>query len=362
MTEVSELNHEREYIRDNLHRARWLFGITLGVLFASMMAYFVLHFWIFGGRSLNMPLVWYQVVASSPMSQRSIDWVLWSMFGTTIFILTEIVKYYPQMETLGKKGALTGNYEATFVKFTPWYIMTFLRGPFLSLIILMFFNTANFNLTGTGSTDAFTFKFSELDHRATLLLAFVLGYYHRVARQVLDDIVASVFSSAWGKVYEIKIEPEAATVVLGESMVFKTNPSAEVTWTASLGTIDVNGKYTAPSEVANLGSSVVIAALPRGKKWMIKPATVTLVPFVIQGPNTIDLKDTETQTTYSVRPAQNAVKWKITPDSGGGSIDDQGVYSAPIKTPQIPDRVTLTATAMIGTVSCSAQIEVKLVK
>jgi hypothetical protein len=348
MPTPSHYQGELDYFDRQSLRGKWLIGLTMAALVLAAGSYLAFHLWFFEGRSLNQSLSWYPVTASSPMIQRGLDWVLWSILGTLIFIFSEIEKYYREIYPYAKKGARTGAYPPGFVEFSPWYLLTFLRGPFISLVILLFFNTANFNLTGTGATDAISFKFSELDHRATLLLAFVLGYYHRVARQVLDDIVAALFSGAWGKVFGSKIDPEEAKLVLGQSMVFKTTPPEEVIWSASLGKIDADGKYTAPSEPEHSGSTAVITAIPKGKKWALRPARITLVPFSIEGPAEVEYKvDSTTQTAYFVKPVQEGVKWSISPADGGGSIDpDSGVYTSPLKDKMKAGRVTITATTM----------------
>ena len=64
-------------------------------------------------------------------------------------------------------------------------------------MILFFFNAADLKLTGPDGDGeaALAFEFSKLGHTVTLLLSFVLGFYSRVARKVLDLVSEGPWST-----------------------------------------------------------------------------------------------------------------------------------------------------------------------
>ncbi len=357
----------KELLEAEKSRGKWIFGLAVTVLIISVLAYLALHFWIFGGQPFTGPLKWYQVNTSSGLNQRAWDWGLWSVFGTTIFIMTEVTKYYQRLPASIRKGAKQKEYPPFFTDLTPWYITTFIRGPFIALAILLFLNAANLNLTGTSASDqAIKFNFSQLDHRATLLLAFVLGYYHRVARNVLDGIVRSLFSRAWAEAnQQFNITPKDSKMVLGETILFFTEPRMDVIWAASAGAIDDNGKFTAPTGAEFSGTNIVITAVTKDTNRLTSSASVTLVPFIIEGPTEIELKDQPVQYSYSVNPVPADISWSLSP-LGVGTIEaTSGIYTAPEKGKQTTEKITIIASTKKddtagNKVSCSDQIEVLL--
>ncbi|HSF83315.1 MAG TPA: hypothetical protein VLA49_18910 [Anaerolineales bacterium] len=356
-----------EYIQRQTQRGKWLFGLTLGLLVASFLFFLSLHFWILQPPTALFPLIWTSVNSKSATIQRALDWGLWGVFGTCVFILTEITKYYRDIEKSSRLGAKKQEYPAAFIEYTPWYITTFIRGPFIALVIMLFFNAANLNLNSADQQPAIMFNFTDLDHRATLLLAFVLGYYHRVARNVLDGIMRRLFARAWAEANEqFTVVPGQAKVVLGESRVFKTDPVGEVVWAASAGTIDQNGKFTAPKEADYSGASLVITASSKGVQPLTSSASVTLVPFNIEGPEEVELMGQANQISYYVTPAQDDLSWKLSPAAGGGSLDTKkGIYTAPVKGTQKTDKIIITASSKKKDsankdILCSNSLEVTL--
>jgi len=65
----------------------------------------------------------------------------------------------------------------------------------------------------------------------------------------------------------VSISPQAAAIGTGESTQFSvaTNDSTGVTWTASAGTIDANGNYTAPSPQGTTATD----GLEYGSDWTV---------------------------------------------------------------------------------------------
>jgi len=112
--------------------------------------------------------------------------------------------------------------------------------------------------------------------------AFILGFYSRVARKQLDEIARFLFRRAWALAQELfEVVPRETKVIFGKQLQFKTDPLADVTWTADMGTIDASGLYTAPqrSDTATPGTRALIRAALRSDPSISGVATVTLVPF-----------------------------------------------------------------------------------
>ena len=360
---------EKDFITRQSRRAKVLIRWWIGLLLFSALLYLVFHFVIFATPGEIFPLEWRAVTAESGISERAFDWGLWSLVGTLVFLMLEVQKYYRDIPKLARKGSPQTDYEPTFIEYTNWYKVALIRGPIIAVVILLFFNAANLDLaTGNGGDAAIKFNFSELDHRATLLLAFILGYHHRVARNVLDGIVKSLFSKAWAEANEdFEIKPSDVNVILGGAKVFKTDPFTDVIWSASLGTIDDTGKYTAPTGAEHCGKQIVGTAVTKGAKTIAHSATVNLVPFEIVGEKEIELSDKNTEYAYGLSPVVSNVKWELSPADGGGDIDRKGVFKAPTQNEAKAETVKIIAKTTLKDSSgkdkdCSASLDVKLKK
>lgn len=346
---------------DTEERAR---AVSLGrwglcILVATCLLYLAFHFWWLNPSTYGQ---WYAVTATSARSQRALDWALWGLGGTLLYLMTEFASRYA---TLGKESKNPAEV-TSFINYTPWYISTLIRGPVITVVIIFFLNAANLNLTGPGTgggsaPSAFSFNFSALDHTVTLFFAFVLGFYSRVARAVLDSIMKSLFPGAWAEAYEdFDIEPSEVKVVIGETKSFKTKPAKVVDWATSLGTIDTSGKYTAPQE-SECGARASVTAVS-GR--IARTAVVTLVPFEITGPQSITLQDPSQPCSYGVSKPKSGVnyKWALSPATGGGTINPtNGVYTPPKPAEAQTDKVTITATVE-GQDKCTNSLEVSLVQ
>ena len=359
---------ELDYVKRQIKRARTLLWWYISGLLLASLAYLAFHLLFFKLPGPIFPLEWRAVTANSGLSERAFDWGLWSLVGTIVFLLLEVQKYYRVIPKLAKEGSPNLSYEPSFIEYSPWHISTLIRGPLIAVVILLFLNAANLNLTGNNGEEAIKLTFSELDHRATLLLAFILGCHHRVARNVLNGIVKSLFSKAWAEANEdFVIEPDEAKLVLGETKMFKTNPRTDVIWSASLGTIDNTGKFTAPKDPEHCNVRIVISAISTGKQTISRSVTVTVVPFEIYGEKEIVLSEKSAQFAYSISPFLENVKWDLLPGEGGGTIDKKGVYTPPQLGEEKTEKVMILAkTTMKDSAGkdreCSSSIDVKLRK
>jgi hypothetical protein len=312
----------QDYIDQQARRARaikyWLF-ILLGL---SFFLYLFFHLWAFDPPEELTPFNWIRIDTDSGISKRALDWVLFSIIGTLIYLLTEIAKNFPNIISMAEKK------EPSFIEYTPWYATTLVKGPFIAVIILLFFYTAEFKLTGDDGSLGLNLDFSELDHRATVLLASVLGFYSRVARTVLDNIMKSLFSKAWAEAHdEFEIDPGSADVILGASKAFQTSPHTDVVWAASAGTIGTDGVYKAPTEESALGTTAMITAVSKGATTITHSAVVNIVPFTIVGDEKVTIGSQEPY-NYHVEPAEsNELEWKLSPKDAGKIL--AGNYTPP---------------------------------
>ena len=330
---------EQEYFDKQKRRAKYLLTILFTSLFLTVIGYLALHL-----RSATpetfFPIKWLPSDVEGPLWQdRALDWLLWGFAGTILFLLREVAHYYKQIWGNAQKGKFTDS----FIEYTPWYWINLIKGPVIALVIMFFLNTAQLKLSGSTSSDgdAFNFNFGELDHRVSLVFAFIFGYYSRVARHVLNDIVSTLFPKAWAQVYEsFTIQPKSQKVLLGDTVVFKTTPATDVVWSAALGDIDSTGKYTAPKDRAYCGDRAVITAVSTGTRSVAQSASITLVPFKIQGPTQVKRGR---KYTFGVSPDEKGLIWTISPTSGQDLNPDTGEYIVPAADVLPDKKVVLTA-------------------
>jgi hypothetical protein len=315
--------------REEMRRAKWLFGIIVGALLLVIAWWILIHL-----RRVRIPdqelgrLEWAGPYGSPPW--QWFDWLLSSLVGVLLYALVSVAYWYHREHP-------------RFIAFTPWYISTILKGPIVAFIILLFVTSVSLEISGID------IDLTAMGANALLVAAFVLGFYSRVAREQLDLIVKALFSKAYSRTEEVfRIVTDTAQVRFGQSAVFRTVPATDVTWLASVGKIE-NGTYTAPKigeEDAKSGQVVQITAVPKDPDVPRATAQVTLVPFEIVGKAKIAYEATE---SYQVAPEQaDGVTWSVAPEISGSSIDDKGVYKAP--TGQVAKaadakKVTITATS-----------------
>jgi len=186
-------------------------------------------------------------------------------------------------------------------------------------------------------------NFGELQAQVLFMIAFVLGFYSRVAREQLNLIVKSIFGKAYSKTEEVfSVTPRKSEVVFGANETFTTSPTTEVTWMASAGKISTDGVFDAPKageKDAVSGSSVLITAVPTDPNIPRATAAVTLVedepsesikPFEIAGPEKVGVGEILTE-AHTVEPAPDGgVTWSIEGSDCGASIgEESGILTGP---------------------------------
>lgn len=150
----------------------------------------------------------------------------------------------------------------------------------------------------------------------------------------------------------IGISPTSVIMPVGGRQTFTavvdgaTDPT--VTWTATRGTVNSFGQYTAPSSP---GEYQVTVSLP-SDPTISATATVTVEPtevkevFITPSQATLGVNAVQVFTPHVVGGSTSAVDWSVIPSDGsGGSITADGVYTAPSTIPSGPITVSATTRA-----------------
>jgi hypothetical protein len=158
-----------------------------------------------------------------------------------------------------------------------------------------------------------------------------------------------------GGMTPVNINPTSAPVSLGGTTQFSANVPVNwgVTGGSANGTIDSTGKYTAPAS-GTTPESFTVTATSQSNATNSDSATVNINAVgvtVSQGtpssvfPNHAGWPPQTAQFTATVANANTAVTWSVVGSPGNGTIDSNGVYTAPTLAPGLPATATVTATS-----------------
>jgi hypothetical protein len=182
---------------------------------------------------------------------RAFELLFWSMFGTLVFLISEVKKWYAvPFQEEGKRD---------FVKFTPWYVANFFRGPFIAFVVLLALTNISFEAIGV----AVDVKAAPIE--VLVLLAAIMGYYSRVADKQLDIIAEFLLSGAWKKAHPaaemLVIEPneQPVAVQLQASKQFNVKPNVPVQWYLQGDGTLKDGNYTAPEKAPDPPNAILLA-------------------------------------------------------------------------------------------------------
>jgi hypothetical protein len=197
-------------------------------------------------RTSADPLQWY-------------DWFLWALIGLAASLLIEI----------GRHTRLIFEGEGDFLGETPWYWAQLTTGPLIAFAILLMFTHIDLDLlTGDEAAAAVEVNLHRYPIDLLIVPAFLLGFYSRVAREILDQLMRAIFRSAWRAVYggsEFKIAIRDRNgddeIDSDSKVVFETRPQTPVVWSASAGTINAAGVFEPPPFNGN-PMEVFITAIP----------------------------------------------------------------------------------------------------
>ena len=169
-------------------------------------------------------------------------------------------------------------------------------------------------------------------------------------------------STTPGNTISVAVSPATATVTSGGTTQFTATVTGDssnggVTWSVSSasatpGTIDATGKYTAPSVTASTTATVIATS----KTDMTKTgsATVTINPAaaaVTVSPQNAFVAAGQVQQFTATVTGESAttVTWSVNGTAGGnatvGTIDANGNYTAPATTTNATAQITATSTA-----------------
>jgi len=236
-------------------------------------------------------------------STDPLTWVLASLIGATLYLMGQIATFYPKINE--KPDADNQN---DFIRSSYWYATTLMRAPILTVVIMWLLINLSVNMgggntlanaadnaqdvTGTvGDGLGISVNFANFPDIVNLGIAFILGFYSRVARKQLDILAKYLFTRAWA-LAEMGFEVAASApdiILLGETFAFKTEPKMDVVWTTNIGTIGAeSGIYTAPEKAENYDNNVVVLAYLRSEPTSTQAKQVTLKLFRITGNSEID--------------------------------------------------------------------------
>ena len=206
------------------------------------------------GQEVNIP------TSQGIYPKQGIDLILWSLIGVAIYLLSEATRNFRKITT----G------EADFLKETPWYWTQFLSGPLITVIVILLLIKVNVKILGDDADAVVSADLSKISADYLFIMAFVLGFYNRVARKILEQIVMKLFKTAWLAAHgSFKIvlgdkKPEDNVVESDSTVIFETQPATSVTWFATEGGIEASGVYKAPKVEENPKDIVISAVAGSG--------------------------------------------------------------------------------------------------
>jgi cytoskeletal protein RodZ len=278
---------------------------------------------LFASRFATTPLAGNQTLkipADRPYDPRQwIDWMLWTLIGMTAALLLEVARYLRTVP----------DGEGDFLAETSWYWAQLATGPLIAFVILLLFVHIDVDLL-TGDEAALEVNLREYPSDLLLVPAFLLGFYSRVTREVLDQLMRRVFGAAWRAANgDFEIVMKGQDVADGEipsssPVNFETKPSmAGTLWNATDGTIDSMGVFKPPS-VEKPTQVFVTAVAPGTNRSAVKSVTVVKHKFKIDATGNPDLvlqpgKD-QPLTVQPAPPAADSVTWEIVPPVPGFSL------------------------------------------
>jgi hypothetical protein len=173
----------------------------------------------------------------------------------------------------------------------------------------------------------------------------VTGTFHVVATSVADSSQSGTAAVTVGTapVISVAVTPAAASTTSGGALTFTAtvqgttgNQSKAVTWSVQEsggGTVDASGHYRAPSGTGTFHVVAASAADPSKRGVATVSVTATPVVTVSVSPGTAAVRVGGTAAftaavTGTTSGQSTAVTWSVQ-ESGGGTVDSSGHYTAP---------------------------------
>ncbi|CCQ50559.1 hypothetical protein CWATWH8502_4198 [Crocosphaera watsonii WH 8502] len=181
-------------------------------------------------------------------NKKWVEVIFWTIFGTLLYLIQQTAEYKLRVNGDDRKQEDTGRADNYLKRYKAQYYSYILLSPFLSLIILFVLTGANFNIAG------FSLALSQVNEKVLVSLAFILGYFNKLAITQINLIVASIFKDAWIRTFRnIDVDPSNQIVEYGGYYNFNVIPDVKVKWSIlsepKFGTIDIaTGMFIAPPQ------------------------------------------------------------------------------------------------------------------
>jgi hypothetical protein len=149
----------------------------------------------------------------------------------------------------------------------------------------------------------------------------------------------------------VGLSPGSVTLAPGGSQPFLAAVSGAtntaVTWSATCGSIDASGNYTAPGS-APASCTVTATSVADATKSATATITVTSSVSVQVSPSAVTVSMGDSAQLYAqvTGAANRAVVWSVIPATGSGSVDGSGLYTTSGATATPPFSVTVRATSV----------------
>lgn len=276
-------------------------------------------------------------------SRQWADWLLWSLIGMAAYLLIETARHLRNV----------AHGEGDFVAETSWYWTQLATGPLIAFVILLLFVHINVDLL-TGDETALEVNLHKYPSDLLIVPAFLLGFYSRVTREVLDQIMRRIFGAAWRAAngdFKILVKGQPGDDEVSSKVTLETEPPTVVTWSATAGTIDSAGVFTPPAVEAPTQVFVTAIAADTNRA-VTRTIMVVKHKFVIvaTGNQKSELHLGQDQALAVNPPPQDPDKitWELVPpEPTGFSLEPKSGANVTLKTPEDAapaDPVTVKAT------------------
>lgn len=281
--------------------------------------------------------------------QQWVDWLLWALIGMAASLLVEVARHLREVA----KG------EGDFLSETSWYWTQLATGPLIAFVILLLFVHIDVDLL-TGDEAALEVNLREYPTDLLLVPAFLLGFYSRVARELLDQIMRKIFAGAWRAAngdFDIVLKGQDVSddeVASSSQANFETKPPMLGTlWNATEGTIDGAGLFK-PPQVDAPKKVFVTAITPSSNRSAVKSVMVVKHKFQIDAPgNPTGEVHPGMEQKLAITPPlppgdTSSITWEIVPtDLKDVSFQGQPTFTGANATLTIPEAATAGQTASV---------------
>ena len=147
-----------------------------------------------------------------------LEWLLISLIGVCAYLIWNVAIWHSRLN-------------ADFIAFRPWYRATAARGPVIALVVMIALTNVNFQVsipetqdtageetvvvTAEGVQDTtpqsmfdFGINFGEASDAVLLVSVFIMGFYSRLANDVLGRIARFIFKDIYEETYKQELRKD----------------------------------------------------------------------------------------------------------------------------------------------------------